>query len=524
MRAMGRRTMVAAALAALSVPTVAAAQSGVAEARAQLERALVESRFETARMGGELSRVREELAALSAEARARSGDYSRARLERALEAIRRDRSVRSGRWTEASGGAERVPEAWLTQDPADSLYRAARAALNQGRYERAASLFAEIRETHPRSGYAPDSYYFQALALQRAGGSARLRQALELLEEQRSRYADHANADDARALQVRIEGALARAGDAESAARIQERAAAGCDSEDQELRSAALGALLQMDADRAVPILREVLRSRGECSAELRKRAVFLVAQKMTPETVDILLDLAHENPDPDPEVREAAVFWLSQVRSQDALDALQSILAESEDETLQERAVFAISQHPDEQASAVLRSYAARQDAPRKLREQAIFWIGQRQDRESGAFLRDLYSRLQDRELKEKVIFGVGQSPGEEDRRWLLDLARNGQEPIELRKNALFWAGQSGELAVADLAGLYESMPDREMREQVIFALANGGSREGVTQLMEIAENETDAQLRQRAIFWLGQSDDPRVPEFLLRIIQGGG
>ncbi|MGD2068716.1 MAG: HEAT repeat domain-containing protein [Gemmatimonadota bacterium] len=521
---MGRRTMVAAALVALSIPAGAGAQSGMAEARAQLERALVEGRVETAEMNRELFRVRQELAAVAAEAGVRSRDYSRARLERALEEVGRSRSVRSGRWIEASRRAERVPEAWLTQDPADSLYRAAREALNQGRYERAASLFAQIREAHPRSGYSPDSYYFQALALQRAGGSARLRQALELLAEQRSRYSDHATADDARALEVRIEGALARAGDAESAARIQERAAADCESDDQELRSAALGALLQMDADRAVPILREVLRSRGECSAELRKRAVFLVAQKMTPETVDILLDLAHENPDPDPEVREAAVFWLSQVRSEEAVDALQAILAESEDETLQERAVFAISQHPSERAAEVLRSYAVRQDAPEELREQAIFWIGQRHDAESGAFLRDLYGRLQDRELKEKVIFGVGQSPGEEGRRWLIDLARNEQEPMELRKNALFWAGQSGQLAAVDLAGLYDSMSDREMREQVIFALANGGSREGVTELMEIAENETDSELRQRAIFWLGQSDDSRVPEFLLRIIQGGG
>ena len=43
---------------------------------------------------------------------------------------------------------------------------------------------------------------------------------------------------------------------------------------------AALNALLQMDADRALPILRRVLARRDTCSEILRRKAVFLVAQK----------------------------------------------------------------------------------------------------------------------------------------------------------------------------------------------------------------------------------------------------
>jgi hypothetical protein len=40
----------------------------------------------------------------------------------------------------------------------------------------------------------------------------------------------------------------------------------------------------------------------------------------------------------------------------------------------------------------------------------------------------------------------------------------------------------------------------------------------------MEVAENAENGEIREQAIFWLGQSDDPRVPEFLLRIIGRGG
>jgi hypothetical protein len=41
------------------------------------------------------------------------------------------------------------------------------------------------------------------------------------------------------------------------------------------------------------------------------------------------------------------------------------------------------------------------------------------------------------------------------------------------------------------------------------------------VDKLFEIARTETDKELQKKAIFWLGQSDDPRVPAFLERLLQ---
>ncbi|HXE58582.1 MAG TPA: hypothetical protein VNK43_11330, partial [Gemmatimonadales bacterium] len=42
--------------------------------------------------------------------------------------------------------ATTAPEPWATRDPADSLYRAAREALNRGSYRQAADLFRQLRE------------------------------------------------------------------------------------------------------------------------------------------------------------------------------------------------------------------------------------------------------------------------------------------------------------------------------------------------------------------------------------------
>ncbi len=40
----------------------------------------------------------------------------------------------------------------------------------------------------------------------------------------------------------------------------------------------------------------------------------------------------------------------------------------------------------------------------------------------------------------------------------------------------------------------------------------------------MEIARTETDPELRERVVVFLGQIDDPRVAEFLMELIRGGG
>jgi len=414
-----------------------------------------------------------------------------------------------------------APAPWIQEDPGTRAYQAAREALNARRYEEAARAFAELRSRFPNSGYVAEAYYYQAFSLSRLGARAQLEEALKLLEFQRQGYPSAGTRADADELRVRIESQLARRGDAQAAEAIARQAANPCGPE-QEVRAAALSALLNMNADAAMPILREVLQSRDACSAELRRQAVFLISQKMSDESVDILLDLAHRNPDPDPEVREQAVFWLSQVKTDEAFNALESILRESKDPQVQERAVFAISQHGSERAAQLLKEYAERPDASVELREQAIFWIGQTHAHAGGTqYLIELYGKLDDPELKERTLFSISQANTPESRRWLVERAKDTSEDVELRKNALFWAGQTGGFTVTELKDLYGTMSDMEMKEQLIFVVSQRSESEAVDFLMDVARTEQDPDLRERAIFWLGQSKDPRIAEFLLSLIR---
>jgi HEAT repeat protein len=427
----------------------------------------------------------------------------------------------------------------LAVDQADSLYREARTALNRGDYDRAARLFRDIRRRYPDSGYVPNSYYWEAFALYRTASEENLQRALELIERQGSDYPNASTRGDARQLSVRVAGALASGGDAAAAEWVVELAApaaapapAGVPApgagigqqqrEEDDIAIAALNALMQMDADRAMPILEKVLARRDAGSVELRRKAVFIVAQQDTDESAQILLNAARNDPDAD--VRANAVFWLSQVEGEEAVIALDSILQFSTDRQVQEKAIFALSQHESERSDQALRSYVQRDDVPEDLQHSAIFWIGQTDSEENMEFLRQLFGRLQSDRLRERVIFALAQSESEENSRWLMDVALDPNQSIEMRKKALFWAGQMDEISVSDLARLYDSMTDQELRGQILFVLSQRDEPEAIDKLMEIARSDANPEFRRKALFWLGQSDDPRIAEFLLEIINQEG
>jgi HEAT repeat protein len=70
-----------------------------------------------------------------------------------------------------------------------------------------------------------------------------------------------------------------------------------------------------------------------------------------------------------------------------------------------------------------------------------------------------------------------------------------------------------AGEAATKGLSDLVEDRTgDRDVREQAVFALSQRPHDEGVPALIRIARENPDPELRKKAIFWLGQSDDPRA------------
>jgi len=411
---------------------------------------------------------------------------------------------------------------------ARELYKEATKLLDDGRYEKAARQYRKVYELYEKSDYAADALYWQAFSLYRLGGKSAWRDARRALEIQRDQYDRAGTKGDAEALYYRILGKLAEEGDHEAAELVAKHADDEFDNHDDadhdidsdydlEEKMAALHALITMKSERALPLIKKVLNDRRPGRAKLREQALFLLTQHRTSESAEMLMDIATNDPDRD--VRKSAIFWLSQVDSPETAAFLERLLRESDDEEILEQAVFAFSQRKDEQSRKILRNLALDESKPIGLRENAIFWLGQSGSEEI-EFLKDMYNRVGDEDLKEKILFAVSQHGGSESARWLMKIVYDEDEPMDVRKNALFWAGQQRRVDLDELVKLYKSLPSNELKEQVVFSFSQRNEKRALEIMMDLARSEKDVELRKQLIFWIGQSNDPSVEDFLLEII----
>jgi HEAT repeat protein len=424
------------------------------------------------------------------------------------------------------GGSYRTtpPASWDPQDAADSLYREARRALGNDNYQIAAQHFKRIRDQYPKSTYTPDAYYWEAFALQRMGQRAQLSSALELLAMQQEKFPRASTRGDAATLKTRIEGQLARMGDQQAIASLADKArnatSDGCPREQDDERIDALNALSQMDAEQAMPILKQVLARREPCTQRLRRQAVWLVASRKQPDAAAILLNVAKTDPDKD--VREQAVFWMANVPTEEATTMLIDLAKKGDDLDMRKRAVYALSRSKSPRAATTLREIVLDVNTDASLRGDALSWYlsgpGRASD-DAFAFLKDVYGRADDARFQQRVLQLMASRRTDESRAFLSDVAQNPKESMENRRSAL-WALQGAGVTTAQLAQIYDRGTEVELRKQVISMLSAYKENAGVDKLLDIARNEKNVELRKQAISALSRTKDPRALALMQEII----
>ena len=97
---------------------------------------------------------------------------------------------------------------------------------------------------------------------------------------------------------------------------------------------------------------------------------------------------------------------------------------------------------------------------------------------------------------------------------RQLVAIARTPSARNDVKKSAVFWVGQEAATAATkDLKALVgDDAIESEVRESAVFALSQRPADQAVPALMEVAKTSHDPRLRRSAIFWLGQTEDPRA------------
>ena len=421
---------------------------------------------------------------------------------------------------------KRPPASFAPGDPADSLYRVAREALNRGDYRRAAQLFNDLTQRYPSSAYAYVSGYWEAFSRYRIGTTEELKAADRALraiaDSPAPRSRGWRDDTDVNGLRTRIRGRLAMRGDSGAADQLEEtarKAGSSCDQEDLMVRVEALNALSQMDAAAALPILRRVLERRDECLVELRRRAVFMLARRGDAEASSLLISTARN--DPNVNVRAEAISYLPRMAGDAGLAALEDILRNTDDERIQRTAVRAIMSSDNPRARTSLRGLLERRDASETLRLQVLeAFSRERATPDDAAYLRWLYPRSESERMKSAIISALARIGGKDNQDWLAAVVRNTNESSQLRSAALQRLSRS-DIPVADIGRMYDAADSRSMREQLISALASRKEPEATDKLIDIAKNSTDLEMRRLAINYLSRKNDPRATKLLMELIE---
>ena len=215
------------------------------------------------------------------------------------------------------------------------------------------------------------------------------------------------------------------------------------ESRPTEVRDQAIFWLSQVDDDRAVNMLNDILKSSHD--SRIQDKAIFGLSQHHSGKGYPILRDFA-ENSSASDDIRGKAIFWLGQGRAGNT-DYLRTLYGRLRSDELKDKVIFSVSQQKDDASQKWLVDLVSNQNESIENRKKALFWAGQ-----TGASmdqLVNLYSRMDSQEMKDQMIFVFSQRREPAALNKLMDIAKNDKDR-EARKKAMFWLGQSRDSRVS--------------------------------------------------------------------------
>ncbi len=363
-------------------------------------------------------------------------------------------------------------------------YRAGQRALSEERWPEALSIFTALADA--KGPEADAALYWKAWTEAKIGRRA---DALATIRGLLTTYPRSSWADDARALEVDLSGK-------KGSERIEQ-------GSDEELKLYALDGLMQVDPERAVPILERFLAA--DHSLKLKEKALFVLAQSDTPRARQVLLDLVRRGS--PPELRLEAVEQLGVAGGPEDLKALSQIWDEATPEVKQKVLEAWMIADQKEPVFGV-----ARDEKDPQLRRKAIELLGVM---DATAELGQLYASEKSPEVRARLLeaYGVAGDIGA-----LARAARQESDPA-LRAKAIEGMGVfGGEEGSRELVALYGSEKDVDLRKKIVEALMVNDDAKALVRLFRA---ETDPELKRDILQKISLLDDESVEQVLRDVLE---
>ncbi len=209
--------------------------------------------------------------------------------------------------------------------------------------------------------------------------------------------------------------------------------------------------------------------------------------------------------------------YWLTGIPAAESLAWLKTQAPGAYSET----AIMAISLHQSNSADQVLADLAQTTE-PVEVRKRAAFWLGSSRGARGTATLKRMLAGDPNSDVRDRVVFALSRTKDPAGIPLVIEAARSDKDP-HIRGQALFWLAQRAASQVSKdaIENAIANDPDSAVRERAVFALSQMNSGEGIPRLIELAKTHRDPAVRKKAMFWLGQSKDPRAIDFFAQVLK---
>ena len=372
----------------------------------------------------------------------------------------------------------------------DSNYSSGQSHLNQRQYDQAIVRFDRV--IAQKTARADAAHYYKAFAQFRLGKTEDALATIAALRKEfpQSRYLNDAKTLEADARRLKPQDIV----------------------DDDELKLLAIGAMQQAEAERAIPLLEEVLNKNN--SLRIKKQALYMLALKSDqPRARQILLSYAKGGGNPDLQLEAIRYIAQNKDRQTQATAAELTQIYQSTQDTAVKMAIISAFRQSGNMPALV--SIANTPNTPIAIRQSAISGIagiGSPQD------LWALYQKEENKELRMQMISAFGSMQALDQ---LNQILKTEKDP-EVRRRAVRSLGslkteQTGKM----LVDIYGTETDVETRQAVIVALGNQNNAEA---LVAIARKETNPQVKLSIVRRLTDlaSRSKVAQDYLMELIKG--
>jgi HEAT repeat protein len=238
-----------------------------------------------------------------------------------------------------------------------------------------------------------------------------------------------------------------------------------------------------------------------------------------TPALVAFLNRLASDDTE-HATVRQSAVSHLGRLDGGEGIATLIELSGSRTDGWVARQAADALGRHGDPRARRAVRTIVGDPNRPADVRTAAIQALaGEYGTVKDAEALVAAWPRFATDGLRDAALGTLASLGGRVGRDFLLQVTRDESGASRQRRRAAGLLEKVG-VPVRAVIALYDGVSDGEVRGQLIDLLAQAGTREAVDKLVRIAKEDTQPNVRRKAIAVLGRRDDPAVREALRALV----